>query len=380
MDQTLNHARSAGRPVVPGLVRRHLDRVVGSAVARSPLDLIGNTSVIRIEWPRDGSGRGFWAKLEGENPGGIKDRPALYMTRRARERGDLLPGGTIVESSSGTFALGLALAGVGLGHPVIIAHDIRIEPMILRLLEANGVRLELVEASHPTRGWAGARPDRAHALIESIPGAWWPDQYGNPDNSEAYAPLAEELLRQFDRIDTLVCSVGTGGHSSGIAKRLRRDWPSMRVVGVDAIGSVIFGQHSNRTQMNGLGNTGFVPKNVSFEIFDEVHWVGPAESVYVCRDLARTGYVSGGWSVGAVALVASWRSRVGSPDETIVAIFPDAQQRYWSTVYSDEFCREQGLLAGPPASEPDEIGHPMERDVTRWTRCTTVVDPRLVAR
>lgn len=112
-----------------------------------------------------------------------------------------------------------------------------------------------------------------------------------------------------------------------------------------------------------------------YPAFDEVHWVGPAESVWTCRRLAGSHYASGGWSVGAVALVAGWHARTTSADTRIAAIFPDGPQRYFDTVYNDEFCQEYGLLDQPPASEPDFTDHPAAYEVRRWTRCVNVVDP-----
>ncbi|MFC7590853.1 PLP-dependent cysteine synthase family protein [Nonomuraea antimicrobica] len=189
---------------------------------------------------------GFWAKLEGFNPGGIKDRPALHMVRRARARGDLRPGGTIVESTSGTLGLGLALAGIVFGHPVVLVADPGMEPLMCRLLTSYGVRLEIVTEPHPVGGWQQARRERVRRLLAEIPGSYCPDQYNNPDNVDAYAGLAHELLGRLPHIDTLVCSVGTGGHSAGIHKVLRGHFPDLRLVGVDTIGSTIFGQPRGR--------------------------------------------------------------------------------------------------------------------------------------
>ncbi|MGH3563770.1 MAG: pyridoxal-5'-phosphate-dependent protein subunit beta, partial [Mycobacterium sp.] len=107
----------------------------------------------------------------------------------------------------------------------------------------------------------------------------------------------------------------------------------------------------------------------------EVHWVAPAEAVWACRTLAATHFASGGWSVGAVALVAGWAARSMPVGATISAIFPDGPQRYFDTVYNDDFCRDHGLLDHVPPDDPAVIGHPGEQVVQSWTRCTTVVDP-----
>lgn len=336
--------------------------------------LVGNTPVLRVSQPFSSPDRGFWAKLEGFNPGGIKDRPALHMVERARARGDLQPGRPIIESTSGTLGLGLALAGMVYGHPVTLVTDPGLEPSMTRLLTAHGATVDMVPEPHPTGGWQQARRDRVAELLTRTPGAWCPDQYSNPDNVSAYTPLALELASQLGHIDILVCSVGTGGHSAGISRVLHQLYPGMRLVGVDTVGSTIFGQPARPRLMRGLGSS-IYPRNVAYEKFSEVHWVAPGESVWACRQLATSHYATGGWSVGAVALVAGWLARTTPASTRIVAIFPDGPQRYLETVYDDEYCAEQGLSGVTPAPEPEIVGRPDEKEVTRWTRCTRVGDP-----
>ncbi|MGK5529679.1 PLP-dependent cysteine synthase family protein [Streptomyces sp. URMC 129] len=340
--------------------------------------LVGNTPLLRVSEPFTPAGRGFWAKLEGFNPGGIKDRPALHMVQRARARGDLLPGQRIIESTSGTLGLGLALAGMAYGHPVTLVADPGLEGSLARLLTAYGAEVDIVTEPDPVGGWQQARCDRVRRLLARYPGSWCPDQYGNPDNVSAYTPLALELAVELGTVDALVCSVGTGGHSAGVSRVLRRLYPGLRVVGVDSVGSTIFGQPARPRLMRGLGSS-IHPRNVAHRQFSEVHWVAPAEAVWACRRLAASHYATGGWSVGAVALVAGWLARTLPADARIVAIFPDGPQRYLGTVYDDDYCAAHGLLGGAPATEPEVIGRPDEREVTRWTRCAVVTDPLAAA-
>ncbi|MFI0410642.1 PLP-dependent cysteine synthase family protein [Actinomadura sp. 3N508] len=339
----------------------------------SPHALVGDTPVLWVPELVGGDG-GFWAKLEGHNPGGIKDRAAQYMVANARRRGELAPGAPIVESTSGTLGLGLALAGIIYRHPVVLVTDPEIEPLMCRLLRAYGARLEVVHEPHPSGGWQQARLRRVTEVLATLPGALNLDQYNNPDNVAAYEGLALELAAQLGRVDVLVCSVGTGGHSAGVARVLRALYPEMRLVGVDATGSTIFGQPARPRLMRGLGSS-IHPRNVAYQALDEVHWVAPAEAVWSCRRLAAAQYATGGWSVGAVALVASWLARTGPRAARIAAIFPDGPQRYFDTVYNDAYCAEHGLLDTVPAPAPDEIDRPDQAEVTRWTRCTTVIDP-----
>ncbi|MFC3995634.1 PLP-dependent cysteine synthase family protein [Nocardiopsis sediminis] len=344
----------------------------------TPAGVVGNTPVLWIGEPFCGPRQGFWAKLEGHNPGGIKDRTALYMVERARERGQLAPGAAIIESTSGTLGLGLALAGITHGHSVSLVTDPGMEPLMARLLAAYGAVVHTVTEPHPTGGWQQARRDRVAELLADDPGAYCPDQYNNPDNVAAYAPLAHELVAQMGRVDTLVVAVGTGGHSAGVSRALRVFFPNLRVVGVDTVGSTIFGQPAGPRIMRGLGSS-IHPRNVDYRAFDEVHWVDPAQAVRACRTLAGSHYASGGWSVGAVATVARWLSRTRPAAERIVAIFPDGPQRYFDTVFNDEYCARHGLLDGPVPDEPHEIADPADQVVTGWTRCTRVVDPRASA-
>ncbi|MFJ2740822.1 PLP-dependent cysteine synthase family protein [Streptomyces sp. NPDC087440] len=342
--------------------------------AHTPAALVGDTPVLWVGAPFTADGRGFWAKLEGRNPGGIKDRTALYMVERARERGDLLPGARIVESTSGTLGLGLALAGIVHGHPVTVVTDPGMEPLVSGLLTAYGADVHTVRVPHPVGGWQQARRDRVGELLAAHPDAWCPDQYHNPDNVHAYAPLAHELVAQLGRIDALVVSVGTGGHSAGVASVLRRYFPALKVVGVDTCGSTIFGQQATPRLMRGLGSS-IHPRNVDHSLFDEVHWVAAGEAVWAARALARSRYASGGWSVGAVSLVAKHLAATLPAESRIAAVFPDGPHRYTGTVYDDAWCRAHHLLDRLPAEAPDEIGHPGERAVTRWTKCRTVTDP-----
>jgi cysteine synthase A len=330
--------------------------------------------VVWIGEPFTPPGRGFWAKLEGANPGGLKDRPALHIIGRARHRAELEPDAMIVESTSGTFGLGLALAGIVYGHPVTLVSDPGMEPMMRDLLAVYGARVETVTAPHPEGGWQRARLERVAELLKARPGAYTPQQYDNPDNADAYRGLAHELISQLARIDVLVCSVGTGGHSAGTIRVLRQFFPDIRLVGVDSTGSVIFGQPAGSRLMRGLGSSIF-PRNVAYEEFDEVHWVAPAEAVWACRTLAATHYATGGWSVGAVTVVAAWLARTLPAHCRIAAIFPDGPARYHGTVFNHDYCAEHDLLGRPPAADPHEITHPSREEAVRWSRCTTVIDP-----
>ncbi|MGY1943972.1 PLP-dependent cysteine synthase family protein [Nocardia asiatica] len=323
------------------------------AAARQPHGLVGNTPVLWIGAPLAPAGRGFWAKLKGFNPGGMKDRPALHMVQGAEERGALAPGAPIIESTSGPLGLGLALAGIVHRHPVTVVTNPELEPIVSRMLAAYGARVNLVTEPHPTGGWQQARRDRVAELLDHHPGAWSPDQDNNPDNVDGYESLGLELIEQLGNVDVLVCAVGTGGHSAGVSRVLRRFNPDLKLIGVDTVASTIFGQPAGPRLMRGLGSS-IYPANVDYPAFDEVQWVAPSAAVWAARTLAATHHTSGGWSVGAVALVVGWAARIFDADTRIAAVFPDGPQRYFDTIYNDgrDACR-------PPVLGPHSVGRPL---------------------
>jgi S-sulfo-L-cysteine synthase (3-phospho-L-serine-dependent) len=341
------------------------------------LTLVGNTPLVRITVPLPHPHPGFWAKLENLSAGGMKARAALSMLQGARRRGELRHGAPVVESTSGTLGIGLAFAGQVLGHPIVLVVDRELEPLMRTLLTIYGAQLEVVEHPHPVGGWQQARLERLWEVRARLPQAYWPDQYNNPDNPASYTALGVELAEQLAAThswppDVVVCSVGSGGHSSGLLAGMRQFCPRVRLIGVDSVGSTIFGQPKRPRLMRGLGSS-IYPRNVSYRDFDEVHWVGPAEAVQACRRMARSSFVTGGWSTGAVALVAAWLARV-EVGAIVIAVFPDGPHRYLDTIFNDEYCRRHGLLDSA-ADSPVEIAHPFAEEVTGWARCRTVVDP-----
>ncbi|MFI6950306.1 PLP-dependent cysteine synthase family protein [Streptomyces sp. NPDC050422] len=337
---------------------------------RELLGLVGRTPLARITADLPCPHPGFWAKLEGFAVGGMKARAAVSMLLGAEQRGELRPGAPVVESTSGTLGIGLAFAGQALGHPVVLVGDTELEPSMRSLLHAHGAGLELVDRPAPEGGWQAARLARLRELLAELPGAYWPDQYNNPDNTAGYASLAAEIADRLDHVDVLVCSVGTGGHSAGVVGPLRRRWPGLRLIGVDATGSTIFGQPARPRLMRGLGSS-IHPRNVAHDQFDEVHWVGPAEAADSCRRLARDNFVSGGWSTGAVALVAAWAARV-HPGAVVATVFPDGPHRYLGSIFDDGFNALHGLGPEAAAARPVEIRHPQAVEATGWTRCRAV--------
>ncbi|EMT51518.1 cysteine synthase family protein [Brevibacillus borstelensis] len=327
------------------------------------IDAIGQTPLVKLRLDENAIGP-VYAKLEMMNLFGMKDRVAKKIILEAKRDGILPDGAPIIESSSGTMALGVALVGTYLGHPVHIVTDPRIDLITLRKLESLGCQIHVVEKM-TGRGWQSARLERLHDLLEQYPGAFWPRQYENPNNPLAYAALAKELLDDIGRVDILVASVGSGGSLCGTAQELLKYNPELRVVAVDSVGSVIFGQPDNPKRLqSGLGNS-LVAPNVNHELVDEVHWLSDEQAFTATLELAKHEKVFAGNSSGSVYAVARWLSSQVSPETNIVGIFPDRGDRYFQTIYDEQYRRDKDINSSVPLSQPAKVSY--QSVVTSWS-------------
>ena len=317
------------------------------------IDCIGKTPLVRLRLDREASGS-VYAKLELLNVFGMKDRVARQIILEAKRSGALADGAPIVESSSGTMALGLALVGTYLGHEVHIVTDPRIDPVTLAKLRATGCQVHIVQ--HMTsHGWQSARLERLAELMALYPRAFWPRQYENPENPRAYAGLAQELLEALGSVDILVGSVGSGGSLCGTARALQQSNPDLRVVAVDAVGSAIFGQPDQPKRLqSGIGNS-LVPANVDHALIDEVHWLNDEEAFAATFELAAQENIFAGNSSGSTYAVARWLSRTVSAGTTIVAIFPDRGDRYCHSFYDEAYRAERHLQRCCLPETPQEV-------------------------
>jgi S-sulfo-L-cysteine synthase (3-phospho-L-serine-dependent) len=309
----------------------------------------------------------LWAKLELSLPGGMKDRVALRMVEDAEAAGVLAPGGTIVESSSGTLAEGLARVGALKGYRVIIVTDPRLDPLTNAKLRALGAAVEVVDSYHPTGGWQLSRLQRLGQILQQNPGAVWTRQYDNPSNAATYEQgMADELFAAFGAdLGALVASVGSGGSLCGTARALKRKLPGLQVVAVDAVGSCLFHQPLKKRLQSGHGNN-VVPGNLDYPVVDEVHWLADGEAFDGCRELARREGIFAGGSSGAVYIVASWiAGRLGSGRQ-VAAILPDRGDRYSDTIYSDSFLTENSLSGCGAAAAPQRIRYGVDM-AERWS-------------
>lgn len=282
------------------------------------------------------------AKLELANPFGMKDRVAKHIITTARRSGELAPDAPIVESSSGTMALGLALVGTQLGHQVHIVTDPRIDAITRAKLLTLGCEVHVV----PTmtgQGWQSARLERLAELRDTLPGAFWPSQYSNPGNPGAYRQLANELITDLGGVDVLVGAVGSGGSLCGTSRALREFGLEPRVVAVDCVGSILFGQPDRPKRLqSGLGNS-LIPGNLDYELIDEVHWLNDREAFTGTAELAQEQAIFAGNTSGSVYTVLRHLAAEATPGTRLVGIFPDRGDRYAETVYDERYLTAHDL-------------------------------------
>lgn len=301
----------------------------------------------------------------------MKLLPARFIIDRAATSGLLAPGGHIVETTSGTFGLALAMVAATYGYRLsVITATSLVDTSFVRRLEKLAVEVIVADDARGDGNQVG-RLERLYALKAAEPQAFWPHQYDNPQNALAYASFAEAIARSIGRIDHLVGCVGSGGSLCGTGEFLRRVFPQMQIVAVDTQGSVLFGHPSRKRLLRGLGNT-ILPANLDHQMIDEVHWVGGLPAFLATHALYKEQGIFMGPTSGAAALVAKWVSS-NHPREVTLAIFPDEGHRYLQTVYNDDWLvRLPGwpIRALPRPRTLENIEVSTETDWTRlpWRR------------
>ncbi|WP_406604887.1 PLP-dependent cysteine synthase family protein [Corynebacterium kroppenstedtii] len=313
---------------------------------RSVCDLVGRTPL--LELARVGNGSRLLIKLECFNPtGSAKIRMALAMVRSAERRGQIKPGYTIVELTSGNTGLGLALAAAQLGYKFIGVVDSHAAPWKLAAMKAYGAELIVVDGPSD-RPSTMLRRKKAEEICSSSPYVWWPDQHNNPNNPLGYSHLAEELDSAISAsIDVLVASVGTGGTLCGTARRLRELGHSLTTIGVEPEGSIIFGPPAGSYKQSGAGAPGGFPVgcNVDTEAIDQGLKINDVKAFATCRVLAREkGLMLGGTS--GAAIYEALRQLPSFPaGTTMVVIACDAGEKYQNTIFDDRWMIANKLLS-----------------------------------
>ncbi|WP_420382627.1 cysteine synthase A [Novosphingobium sp.] len=294
----------------------------------SVLATIGQTPHIRLA--RLFPDHEVWIKSERSNPGGsIKDRIALAMIEAAEADGSLKPGGTIVEPTSGNTGIGLALVAAVKGYRLILVMPDSMSIERRRLMLAYGATFDLTPRE---RGMKGAL-ERANQLLDEHPGAWMPQQFENPANIAAHvATTAQEILNDFrdSPIDTMITGVGTGGHLTGCAERLKQDWPHLKAWAVEpTLSPVISGGQPAPHPIQGIG-AGFIPGNLHTQSIEGAIQVDPADAKEWARRSARVEGLLVGISSGATLAAIAQKLPELPAGNRVLGFNYDTGERYLS--------------------------------------------------
>ncbi len=306
---------------------------------------IGNTPLVRLA--RLHPPGNLVAKVEAMNPGGsIKDRIGLAMIERAEQNGWLVPGGTIVEPTSGNTGVGLAMVAALKGYKLVAVMADKQSKEKQDLLRAYGAEVVVcptdVAPDDPKSYYSVA--DR---LTEEIPNAYRPDQYSNPANPQAqYESTGPEIWSQTDgTVDVLVAGVGTGGTITGAGRYLKEQNPDIMVVGVDPKGSIFTAASPEEVTtylIEGVGED-FWPETYDPEVVDRYEVVTDEQAFKMARRLAADEGLLVGGSCG-MAVVGALRVAEELPDKLVVVILPDTGRNYISKIFNDDWMAEQGFV------------------------------------
>ncbi len=322
----------------------------------SVLDLIGNTPLVKLNKVASKFKGDFYAKVEYFNPGqSTKDRIATYIIEEAERQGFLTPGSTIIETTSGNTGFSLAMVGIIKGYDCVLAVSSKSSADKIDMLKTMGAKVYVCPA-HVSADDPRSYYEVAKRLHEEIKGSVYINQYFNQLNIDAhYKSTGPEIWKQTEgEITHLVACSGTGGTISGTAKYLKEQNPKIKVIGVDAFGSVIKKYHETREfneeeiypyRIEGLGKN-LIPTATDFDVIDEFIKVTDEESAHMARLIAKTEGLFVGYTSGAAIQAIKQLGERGEfkKNDKVVVIFPDHGSRYMSKIYSDKWMNDQGFF------------------------------------
>jgi cystathionine beta-synthase len=318
----------------------------GMRYFQNVLEMVGNTPLVKLNRVMDDARCLVLAKVEYVNPGGsVKDRPAVAMLREAERSGQLAPGATIVEATSGNTGVGLAMAAAVRGYRCILVMPDKMSKEKIDLLRAYGAEV-VVTPTNVAPDSAESYYGVAMRLVAEIPGAFMPNQWHNHWNPDAhYETTGPEIWEQTGgTITHLVSGVGTGGTISGTARYLKERNPAIRVVGADPEGSIYSGDTPKAYAVEGIGMS-YLPETVNLKVIDEILRVSDRESFLMARRIAREEGLLVGGSAGTAAVAAARVAKTLGDDAILVVVFPDSGRGYMSKVFNDDWMIANGFIA-----------------------------------
>ena len=294
-------------------------------------------------------GHRLYLKCEGFNfAGSIKLKAAAAMITAAEQAGHLRPGSVLVESSSGNLGVAIAMIAANRGYRFNCVTDERCNLTTRRMIQALGGHVKVITEPADEGGLLGARIAYVEALCAADDRLVWLDQYRNAANWQAHGrATAPEILRQFPDLDVLFVGAGTTGTLMGCARFLRAWSPRVRIVAVDAVGSMTFGGPPSTRSIPGLGS-GVCPPMLDTEYVDDVVLVSEPDTVRACRRLGRRGFLFGGSTGTVVAGAERWLAERGDSSLTAVGIAPDLGGGYLETIYDDSWVADHVKEPQPP--------------------------------
>jgi N-(2-amino-2-carboxyethyl)-L-glutamate synthase len=308
--------------------------------------LIGNTPLLRLGSVSDPAARiGVYGKLEAFNPGtSVKDRSALQLIEQAKIDFHLAAGWTIVESTSGNMGHALAMLCAINGYRFVCVLDPKTPKSNIKLVRAYGGEVEMVDTPDADGSFQKKRIALAKAIARQTPDCVNLDQYNNPAAIDAhFKSTGPEIYAQTGGdVDVLIGSASTGSHLSGTAKFLKMRNPKIWVIGVEPVGSVVFGGEYRPFLQNGLGLS-FTPRNILMSHIDEVIKVRDIDAFAACRRLARADGLLLGGSSGAVLHAANEYIAGHRSPSNIVVVLPDTGLKYLDTIYDDAWLQSHNL-------------------------------------